>query len=186
MKTLHFGTSTYTSSARLSAVEVRAKKVLPDYEKKLRAADVKYCGTVDDGVTVGPMLSRLRSFGGVTALVFGCMGEANKDVHKLVKNLAAAAGRDFVRRTGQSTTTIATGLGMWHAKRLISMTALRARAHLLVSRLQFIGLNAKKSFNTAKRYRFFYRAPTDSPDFARNCENAARCSSNSRPPFRGG
>ena len=75
---------------------------------------------------------------------------------------------------------------MWHAKRLISMTALRARAHLLVSRLQFIGLNAKKSFNTAKRYRFFYRAPTDSPDFARNCENAARCSSNSRPPFRGG
>ena len=62
----------------------------------------------------------------------------------------------------------------------------RARAHLLVSRLQFIGLNAKKSFNTAKRYRFFYRAPTDSPDFARNCENAARCSSNSRPPFRGG
>ena len=113
------------------------------------------------------------------------MGEANDDVHKLVKNLAAAAARDFVRRTGQSTTSIATGLGMWHAKRLISMTALRARANLLISRLQFIGINAKNSYNTAKRYRFFYRPSNDSPEFARRCESEARRSSNARPPFRG-
>ena len=88
LKTLHFGTSTYPSSAeRCAAVTRRARAIHNEYVAKARMVDSRYCGT--PAAEDGPVIRKLCSYGEVRGLVFGAWGEASIDVHRLLLRLHA-------------------------------------------------------------------------------------------------
>ena len=135
VKTLHFGSTTYSlRGAGPRSVDVRALRIQPELESKLRKADEKHCGAPMDGPP-GPMLSRLRSFGPVKGLVFGCLGEVSADVKSCLHSFAREAGREFARRQPTANRSVNIGNGAWYAKRRLAMVGLRARANLLLDRI---------------------------------------------------
>jgi hypothetical protein len=180
VKTLHMGSSTYRVRGEgLRSVDIRAAKIHPDLEKKLKAADIKYCGSSETGPP-GPMILRLRSFGVTKGLVFGCVGEVSDDTKTLIHSISKAAGQEFARRQTSANRSITIGNGSWYAKRVLAMAGLRARANLLLDRLQFLGPGAQgayeryrsstRSFNTNHKSKFFNMAD----DMRRDEHNAHR------------
>ena len=165
VKTLHFGSSTYfVRNSGPRSVDFRASKIQPDLEAKLRRADAKHCNAPVDGPP-GPMLSRLRSFGPTKALVFGCVGEVSADVKSVLYSVSRAAGQEFLRRHLSANRSINVGNGAWYAKRRLAMVGLRARANLLLDRIQFLGPGAKSAYDRSQaRPRFF--------DFRSRCFHA--------------
>ena len=150
IKTLHMGSSTYKARGQgPRSVDVRAASINPDLEKTLRKADLKYCGSAIDGPP-GPMLARWRSFGPTKALVFGCLGELSKDAKELCHSISIAAGKEFIRSQPSANRSIVNGNGAWYARRVLGMVGLRARANLLLDRLQFLGPGAKGAYERSK------------------------------------
>ena len=66
-------------------------KVHNEYLEKARKADIKWNNTPQNAV--GPIESRLNEFGTVLPFVFGYLGEANKAVRTLLKEIATVAAR---------------------------------------------------------------------------------------------
>ena len=175
VKTLHFGTTTYSfRGAGPRSVDLRALKIQPELEAKLRKADQKHCGAPVDGPP-GPMLSRLRSFGPVKGLVFGCIGEVSEDVKSVLYSVSRAAGQEFLRRQPSANRSINIGNGAWYAKRRLAMVGLRARANLLLDRIQFLGPGAKAAYERSQ-------ARPSSFDFRSRCfhTNADRARADDR------
>ena len=100
-------------------MDLRASKIQPDLEAKLRRADAKHCNAPVDGPP-GPMLSRLRSSGPTKALVFGCVGEVSADVKFVLYSVSRAAGQEFLRRHISANRSISVGNGAWYAKRRLA------------------------------------------------------------------
>ena len=145
-------------------MDFRASKIQPDLEAKLRRADAKHCNAPVDGPP-GPMLSRLRSFGPTKALVFGCVGEVSADVKSVLYSVSRAAGQEFLRRHLSANRSINVGNGAWYAKRRLAMVGLRARANLLLDRIQFLGPGAKSAYDRSQARPRFY-------DFRSRCFHA--------------
>jgi len=174
IKTLHMGSSTYSiRGSGPRSVDIRASSINPDLEKALRKADLKYCDTALNGPP-GPMLTRWHSFGPTKALVFGCLGEMSQDAHILCRDISVAAGLEFLRSQNSANRSIAFGNGTWYTKRVLAMVCLRARANLLLDRLQFLGPGAKGAYErskAAKQKQFSY---SSSYEFACRIENMRR------------
>ena len=67
-------------------VEVRARAVPGEYQRKADTADVRYCGTPPGGGP-GPVRMRLDAMREVLPLVFGTMGESSDSVRRKVENI---------------------------------------------------------------------------------------------------
>ena len=121
------------------------------------------------------MLSRLRSFGPTKGLVFGCIGEVSADVKSVLYSVSRAAGREFLRRQPSANRYINIGNGAWYAKRRLAMVGLRARANLLLDRIQFLGPGAKAAYDRSQ-------ARPQGFDFRSRCfhENADRARADDR------
>ena len=141
------------------AVERRADGLTEVYGKTAREVDWRYCGTprpppAQPGVPrpprqIGPVETRLNTFGQVRGWVFGAWGEASEEVHTLVQKLAdAKVGRAgtqpsqcllFKSRAAQ----MASEVGF--LRRRLSFAAVQGQARLLLDRLQLLGDGAREA-----------------------------------------
>ena len=78
-----------TLQSRCGAVAKRAAEVHPDYVKKCKLKDREINNT-PEGV-MGPMMTKLLSYGRVKGLVVGPHGEGSADLHEFVESIISAA-----------------------------------------------------------------------------------------------
>ena len=142
LKTLHYGTSTYSHSLenRCSAVSRRAGAIPTEYVDKAKNVDTQYCGTPSG--QHGPVLQKLLSFGRVRGLVFGVWGEASRDVEQLLGQLARQGAKQKWRQMGCIGEEQAVGCLAWLLRRRWGLTAVRECARLKLERLAFVGRGA--------------------------------------------
>ena len=103
VKTISFTVSNYGGVNRTkngAAVEHKANKVHKEYLEKARKADIKWNNTPQNAI--GPIESHLNEFGTVIPFVFGYLGEANKAVRTLLKEIATVGARNLWRQMGQT------------------------------------------------------------------------------------
>ena len=68
----------------------------------------------------------------------------------VIDRIAESAGREFMRRHPTANRSINMGNGKWYAKRRLAMSGLRARANLLLDRIQFLGPGAKSAYDRSQ------------------------------------
>ena len=117
VKTVQYSTSSSGSwyrSRQMRAVDQRALRVLPERFRDARRVDDLLFPLHPQG----PVLHRLHALGGVEPLVVGAFGERNQRAHRLVSQLAEAAG-PRVQRESAVDAQSAKGLAVWHLKRVL-------------------------------------------------------------------
>ena len=97
-------------------------------------------GTLHPPRQVGPVETRLKSFGRVRGWVFGAWGECSEEVHSMVQRLAVAKVRQaatqpghhplFQSKAAQMASQVA------HLRRKLSFTAVQSQARLHLDCLQ--------------------------------------------------
>ena len=121
----------------VKAVDKRAGGLTKEYMKKAKQVDRVYGGVAEGAV--GRVQRKLEDFGEVRGLVFGAFGEASEGVHELVHLLAnsrlKAVGMEQGRQTGSGELGVLVG----QIRRILSVTAVRAQAECLLSRLRNVG-----------------------------------------------
>ena len=138
---------------RIRGVDKRADGLTEAYAQKARQTDWTYCGTprparVARGEPqpvrqIGPVESKLNSFGRVQGWVFGPWGEASEDVHALVQRIAKSrlelqdtmpGRRGRLRsRAAQMSMLVA------DVRRQLSLASVKGQARLLLDRLSQVG-----------------------------------------------
>ena len=150
LKTLHYGSSTYpTTARRCEAVQNRAGRIPGEYAAKARAIDTQYCGTAP-GET-GPVCRQLLSYGTVRGFVFGAWGEASGDVHDLLQLAAKQGARTRWRDMGCRDEAAAVGCLAWLLRRRWGLAALRENARLKLDRLAYVGRGAAAAADRRQR-----------------------------------
>ena len=141
------------------AVERCADGLTEVYGKTAREVDWRFCGTprpppAQPGVAhpprqIGPVESRLNTFGRVRGWVFGAWGETSEEVHNLVQKLAEARVRVADTLPGQclrsksKAALMASEVGF--LRRRLSFAAVQGQARLLLDRLQLLGDGAREA-----------------------------------------
>ena len=135
------------------AVDRRADLLTSEYHTKARQTDWEYCGTprppqVRQGEPqpvrqLGPVETKLNTFGRVHGWVFGAWGEASEDVHALVQRLAKARLERLdtlptVRRRQVSRAALLSAL-VGDVRRQLSIQAVKQQARLLIDRIASVG-----------------------------------------------
>ena len=135
------------------AVDVRADGLTYEYAKKAQNVDHDYGGVprpapAPQGApqaprVIGRVEARLQTFGKVRGWCFGSWGEASEDVHALVQRIASSrllvAGMQPGRRGPPRSQAAELAALVSHARRQLSITAVREQAKLLLERLQILG-----------------------------------------------
>ena len=85
---------------------VRAEGLGSEYANKARRLDARYCGCGRG--EVGPVESKLRTYGQVRGLVFGAWGEAFPDGHDLLTAAAELGARRHCAHMAARTEAAAT------------------------------------------------------------------------------
>ena len=141
LKTLHYGSSTYTpAEARCHAVATRASALPAEYTNKARMVDRRFCNTSTGDV--GPVEAKLRTFEPVRGIVFGAWGEASPVVSKLLTLMAKSGALRHWRSMRCSDPAHAVGVVAWLLRRRWGLTALRENARLKLDRLTHVGHGA--------------------------------------------
>ena len=128
VKTVQYSTSSSGSwyrTRQLRAVDQRALRVLPERFRDARRVDDLLFPLHPQG----PVLHRLHALGGVEPLVVGAFAERNQRAHRLVSELAEAAG-PRVQRESAVDAQSAKGLAVWHLKRVLCCSAWSGLAQL--------------------------------------------------------
>ena len=129
----------------MKAVDKRASTLPDEYRQHARKVDAEY-GGVPQG-EVGPVEAKLLSFPPLRRWVFGAWGEASKDVHLLVKDLASSRAKHqqqlegrwrWCRRSEEAEIAVLTG----QVRRLLSLEGVRSQARCLLDRLRGLGAGA--------------------------------------------
>ena len=135
------------------AVDRRADLLTSEYQTKARQKDWEFCGTPRPAQArpgdpqpvrqLGPVETKLNTFGRVQGWVFGAWGEASEDVHALVQRLAKARLERLdtlptVRRRQVSRTAMLSAL-VGDVRRQLSLQAVRQQARLLIDRMATVG-----------------------------------------------
>jgi hypothetical protein len=141
VKTMHYSEQRYNITrsgqrAGVLPVERRAAGLQGEYDKALQAADQRWCGSTAD--EIGPMRAVLRSHERLHGLVFGCVAEASKDVHKLIKTMAYAAADGAMLATGAKTHKAAVASLKLQARRTIGCAVWRSIIGMLFDREMYI------------------------------------------------
>ena len=92
---------------------------------------------------VGPVKTRLKTYGKIKGWVFGAWGEASEEVHGLVQRVALARyeildqlpGRQGVPKSREAEMAV---LVSW-VRRQLSFLAVQQQSRLLLDRLQLLG-----------------------------------------------
>ena len=144
---------------RIRAVDKRANGLTEAYASKARQTDWNHCGTVRPPRVprgapqpvrqIGPVETKLLSFGRVHGWVFGAFGEVSEDVHLLVQRIANSRldrldtlpGRGHQRksRAAQLSALVA------DVRRQLSFCSVKQQARLLLDRLCLIGDGANEA-----------------------------------------
>ena len=148
-------------------VDKRAADLHDEYITKARSADQVY-GGVEQG-TVGPVETKLLSFGEVKGLVFGHFGECSESTHSLMSAIATSrvrvagpqAGRKGVMRTEEGEKSVV----MSYIRKRISVASVKAQCFSLLGRLEALGPGVaaargrrREAIDLDKRYRRAARA----------------------------
>ena len=134
------------------AVDRRASGLTAEYINKAKKCDRDHCGTQEG--QIGPVQTRLQSFGEIIGFCFGRFGEMSEAVHELIRNLAKArASMPIVRRGYERDLTEEALIGVYtgQLRRTFSFHAMRSQARLLLDRLEL--LDAESNKDAAKRRR---------------------------------
>ena len=124
----------------VKAVDKRARVLTEEYAKKARDVDRVYGEAVEG--TVGRVQKKLMDFGEVRGLVFGAFGEASEGVHELVHLLANSRLKAEGLQQGRESVKGELGVLVGQVRRILSVTAVRAQAECLLSRLRNVGSGA--------------------------------------------
>ena len=145
LKTIHYGPQRYgpARDGSTMAVDKRARTVPREYDTALKKADVKWCGTSPDGDEIGPMRAVLRAHGRLRALVFGCVAEASKDVHALIRNLAQEGARNAETHRPRNGRAKDKGTMAWYFKRTLGCAVWRSELQMMLDRLVALDPNAE-------------------------------------------
>ena len=128
----------------VKAVDKRARVLTEEYRKKARDVDRVYGGAVDG--TVGRVQRKLLVYGEVRGLVFGAFGEASEGVHELVHLLANSRLKAEGLQQGRESAKGELGVVVGQVRRILSVTAVRAQAECLLSRLRSVGSGAGAAY----------------------------------------
>ena len=143
VKTLHVRQDPSVPTAYSSArtVDARADSVHGQIERNLRLADFHFfdtpytsAGSMGDG----PLTRKLNSFGQVSGLVFGGIGEASKDVQRLVDRISDHAAHAMAARRGRVDMPSAVAEARAYNRERIAMANLKGMAELLLNRAEFL------------------------------------------------
>ena len=118
----------------VKAVDKRAGGLTEEYKKKAKQVDRVYGGVAEGAV--GRVQRKLEDFGEVRGLVFG---EASEGVHELVHVLANSRLKAVGIQQGRQTGSGELGVLVGQVRRILSVTAVRAQAECLLSRLRNVG-----------------------------------------------
>ena len=157
LKCMSASSSRYPQGRRLRvwkrAVDRRADLLTGEYQLKARKTDWDYCGTPRPPQTrpgepqpvrqLGPVETKLNTFGRVNGWVFGAWGEASEDVHLLVQRLAKARLERLgtlptTRRRQVSRAAMLAAL-VGDVRRQLSLQAVRQQARLLIDKVATLG-----------------------------------------------
>ena len=118
---------------RGKAVAARALKVHHEYTRAARMLDAKYCATLPG--QVGPVSTKLLSYGQIRGLVFGAFGEVSAGVRELVEIAAKAGALRHYRSMGASSVNQAASALKGRYRRELGLAALREQVHLKLKHL---------------------------------------------------
>ena len=124
-------------------MDVRARELPTKYRTKAIKIDRKYCRTAADDI--GPLQQRLQSFGDLQCLVVGQYGEVSQHLHDLLGRFATCQADQIARSTGRPVSDQQRGQLLHQLRRELSVTAVRAQASCLLSRLGHIGSGAREA-----------------------------------------
>ena len=125
-----------TIQDRAGAVKLRAEQIAAEYRAKARTADRKFNHTPQG--TVGPVETRLKSYGAIGALVIGPRAEISKDLDSLITRAANIGGERLWRSMGSRSIREARGVLKTSMRRRIGVVAARENARLKRERLAII------------------------------------------------
>ena len=143
----------------MRGVQRRADRLTGEYGKTAQLVDQRHCGIpppppARPGVPrpprqVGPVETRLNTFGHIRGWVFGAWGECSEDAHAMVQMLAEAkvnkiaiepGNRHLFRsREAQLASEVA------FLRRRLSFTAVQLQSRLLLDRLQLLGEGSREA-----------------------------------------
>ena len=142
------------------AVDRRANGLTDKYAQKARETDWNYCGiarpprvplpgVVQPVRQIGPVETKLLSYGRVQGWVFGAWGEASEDVHALVQRIAKSrlelAGTLPGRRVRQRSRAAELSALVTDVRQQLSLCAVKQQARLLLDRLCILGDGATEA-----------------------------------------
>ena len=117
-----------TLQSRCGAVAKRAAEVHPDYVKKCKLKDREINNT-PEGV-MGPMMTKLMSYGRVKGLVVGPHGEGSADLHEFVESIISAATQKRWKTMGAENSAHARPVISNFIYKFLGITFVRAQARL--------------------------------------------------------
>ena len=137
----------------------RADGLTEVYGGKARSVDILYCGTPKPQKAmrgqpqpvrqIGPVETRLRTYGKVNGWVFGPWGEASLEVHGLVQRVARARvdvlDQQPGRRGSAKTREVQLSSLVSWVRRQLSFLAVQQQQRLLLGRQQLLGDGAKEA-----------------------------------------
>ena len=117
----------------------RELRVQTEYEKHARSLDRRFYAQAVQGGQVGPILTRLRSFGRVRGLVYGAYGEASADVHDLLRTAAHEMAERTWRLLGARSADEMRSFMVASARRRVGLAAVQAMARHRLARETYVG-----------------------------------------------
>ena len=79
-------------------MDIRASRLSKEYKDKARHVDRIYSGTTED--QIGPVKQKLQSYGRLSGLVVGQLGECSQDLHDLLLRFAEERAANLGRAQG--------------------------------------------------------------------------------------
>ena len=175
VKTLHMGDA-YTSAMSFNvsndlnthnaAVEMRSRKIQTDIIARMNTADRNYHNNMSNN---GPFMSRLTSLGPVKGIVTGAFGEMSSDLKAMLKLMAKVGVCSYGRFSGAPSTRLAESALFYYIRSHVAMICLRAKADLLLDRIEFLIPNASAGRRGSSAFsRFSGRISSDIPNSFQN------------------
>ena len=142
------------------AVDKRANGLTEEYAKKAKETDWNFCGiarpprvplpgAAQPVRQIGPVETKLLSYGRVQGWVFGAWGEASEDVHALVQRIAKSrlelVGTLPGRRVRPRSRAAELSALVTDVRQQLSLCAVKQQARLLLDRLCLLGDGATEA-----------------------------------------
>ena len=125
------------AARRSSGVERRGRQVPGEYRRPLQRLDERYHGTRPGDV--GPLVSRLLSFGRLNVLVIGAWQEGSQDVHQLLELLADLKVKGLGLGLGRELSSRERAIHLANYRRILSVAAAKAVSGSLLGRVARLG-----------------------------------------------